>query len=282
MKAITASKTTTFFGIVGGLLLWLSARVEAQGGQVCPLCASPADLPERWDFRIQDGRSCRQLYVELGGMRPSDPRCQATKDIAQSLCCDEAEPQGFDFPPSSPPVYSGPVGDEPICPICGTLEYPGIPGAFIVARYVGEFTCDQLYGRGLNGMIPDFMCGPLTDFARKVCGCGKFNPRCINDPNQCYGAPGAAPTGNPPVASPIAQPVAPPVSSPVTPPTNGGEPTIFDRKTPPQGGKYSKKLSNGRGGAASVLRGGRNLDEMTELPEGFEFEFRVVEQDGIA
>lgn len=67
-------------------------------------------------------------------------------------------------------------------------------------------------------------------------------------------------------------------------------PGSFNRKTPPEGGKYSTKLSNGRGGAASVLRGGRRgeedemfeLEDVESLPEdaeGLEFEFRVVERD---
>lgn len=169
------------------------------------------------------------------------------------------------------------------------MEYPGIPNAFIVARYVGEYTCDQLYGRGLNGMTPDFMCGPLQDFAAPVCGCGQFNPRCRENSNNCWGNPGA------PVASPVSRPVAAPtqvtsptVQQPVSSPVNV-QPTIFNRKTPPQGGKYSTKLSDGRGGSASVLRGGRRGEEselpddfdedLPETPEGLEFDFRVVEKD---
>lgn len=179
--------------------------------------------------------------------------------------------------PTNPPVYSGPVGDEPICPICGTMEYPGIPQAFIVARYVGEYTCDQLYGRGLNGMTPDYMCGPLQDFAKPICGCGQYNPKCIADSSKCWGSSGS---GSSPVAAPVQQPVQRPVSSPVS-----SDFSLYERKTPPEGGKYSTKLANNRGGAASTLRGGRRdeetgiveeFDENTvEILEDFEFEARL-------
>jgi hypothetical protein len=39
------------------------------------------------------------------------------------------------------------------------------------------------------------------------------------------------------------------------------EPTIFNRKTPPETGKYTQKLSGGRGGAGSNIRGGRRVME---------------------
>ena len=55
--------------------------------------------------------------------------------------------------------------NEPECPICGTYEYPGNPDEYIQARYVGEFSCGQFYDRGLHGLIPAFMCGPLQNFA---------------------------------------------------------------------------------------------------------------------
>lgn len=214
---------------------------------------------------------------------------QETKDIAQDLCCGDANSDDGGFQPSSPPVYDGPVGDEPDCPICGTMEYPGIPNAFVVARYVGEYTCAQLYGRGLNGMTPSFMCGPLQDFAEPVCGCGEYNPKCRDDPNQCWEAPGNSPVSSP-VQQPVEQPVQPPIQQPVASPVLVEPTTSFDRKTPPEGGKYSTKLANGRGGAASVLRGGRRAEEsdfvvgdtdLPEMPQDLEFDFRVVEKEDL-
>jgi hypothetical protein len=124
--------------------------------------------------------------------------------MAQNTCCNAgsvATGQTGVPAPFVPPPYQGPVGAEPDCPICGTMEYPGIPQGLIVARYVGQFTCDQLYGRGLHGMTSDFMCGPLQDFAAVVCGCGAYNPVCRANPAKCYGAAGSATTITNPVTT---------------------------------------------------------------------------------
>lgn len=127
--------------------------------------------------------------------------------------------------PSAIQTYSGPVGNEPRCPICRTDEYPGLPNGFIVARYVGEFFCKDLYGRGLHGMIPDFMCGPLQDFAAPVCGCGVYNPN----------GTGRAPT---PAVTP-------------QPPTGGGASlTATPRASPASTNNGLRKL---RGGAAASV-----------------------------
>ena len=112
------------------------------------------------------------------------------RSSVQQFCCDSSYSIGSSSSSSSTssiPAYVGPVGNQPTCPICGTSEYPGIPFAFVVARYVGSYTCEQLYGRGLHGMIPDFMCGPLQDFAKPICGCGSYNP------NYSGSSPAAAP-----------------------------------------------------------------------------------------
>lgn len=101
------------------------------------------------------------------------------RGLAQNFCCNAGSVVANSVPAPAPtiPAYVGPIGPEPVCPICRTNEFPGIPSGFIVARYVGEYTCEQLYGRGLHGMIPNYMCGPLQDFAQPVCGCGIYNPR---------------------------------------------------------------------------------------------------------
>ena len=86
------------------------------------------------------------------------------------------------------PEYYGPIGTEPTCPVCSaTNEYPGRPNQLIVARYVGEYTCGQLFERGFHGMVPAYMCGPLQDFTYYSCGCGVFNPACATDPSKCFG-----------------------------------------------------------------------------------------------
>lgn len=228
--------TSNFFQVIGFLTLLSSAAA------VCPLCETPADLPVWWQHRLPDGRTCQDIYLFLASYTEGDAVCQAEKAYAQQTCCSEEEPD-VNFSPTSAPIYNGPFGDEPDCPICGTLEFPGIPNAFIVARYVGEFTCEQLYHRGLNGMTPGFMCGPLQDFAEPVCGCGQYNPNCRDDPTQCWDYTPA--------------PVTMPVSSPTPAPVYVAPTILSNRKTPPEGGKYNNKLSGTRGGAASRHKGRR-------------------------
>ena len=207
---------------------------------------------------MQDRRTCVDVYLDLVMIDETSDECAAQKTAHQELCCsiEEPEPVYVYSAPTAPPVYSGPVGDEPDCPICDSMEYPGLPNAFIVARYVGEYTCSQLYNRGFHGLIPNFMCGPLQDFAHAVCGCGQYNPRCQEDPTQCWD---------------YIQQNQFPVPAPA--PAPAPEPLAFERKTKPEGGKYGAKLSGGFGGAAARLRGGRELAkgahimEVNSLPE---------------
>lgn len=144
----------------------------------CSLCGSAGQLPVRWTYQFGNGMTCQQYYVQTAGYLNSDGRCAANKQVAQAACCNAATPAvpSAAVTSTTPGTYVGPTGTEGICNICRDGSYPGIPYGFIVARYVGEYTCDQLYGRGLHGMIPNYMCGPLQDFAQSVCGCGIYNP----------------------------------------------------------------------------------------------------------
>ena len=177
---------------------------------VCPLCETPAHLPKRWNFAVGDGRTCKDVYLDLGSLTPNHPECQPQKDLYQEMCCGDDEPDPV-FPPSPAPTPQG--GSEPVCNICGTEEYPGIPNAGIHARYVGTYSCAEFYARGRSGLIPWFMCGPLQDYAYSICGCGEFNPDCKADPTKCWGYE-EVPT------SPVPAPVPAPVPSP-TQPVNG-------------------------------------------------------------
>lgn len=109
---------------------------------------------------------------------------------AQTACCSAATPAvpSATSSVSTTTSYSGPSGNEPVCNICRTTEYPGLPSAMMIVRYVGGYTCDEFYHRGRNGMIPDYMCGPTQDFAQVVCGCGVYNPACRANPSACFGA----------------------------------------------------------------------------------------------
>lgn len=259
MKLQSVSSHIVFLVFVLSLLV---ASGYSQGNQFCPLCATQADLPARWDYRLSDGRTCREVYLYLAGISSSNSMCQPTKNMAQQACCSTTAPQTGNSPPT-PPAYSGPVGNEPICAVCGTAEYPGIPQAFVVARYVGEFTCHQLYGRGRNGMIPNYMCGPLQDFVKSICGCGQFNPNCQADPSKCWGNP---------VASPVASPVSQPVTSPVSSPTANG------KKNQSGGNKNGSRQSNNRGGSGGALRARRNeeYDNLEEVEGDLQVEHKEL------
>ncbi len=66
----------------------------------CPLCETGADTPKRWDFRLQDGRTCKELFIELAGLSPDDDGCIDGKEANQEDCCGYEEPEPYDFPPT--------------------------------------------------------------------------------------------------------------------------------------------------------------------------------------
>eukprot|EP00980_Cylindrotheca_fusiformis_P009759 scaffold2153_cov131-Cylindrotheca_fusiformis.AAC.2 len=87
------------------------------------------------------------------------------------------------------------VTSEQACPICGDADiYPGDLERTISARYVGTYTCRELYFRGMDGHIPSFMCAPLQDFMYGACKCDPSNPHPndVEPPKQdpCWIPPG--------------------------------------------------------------------------------------------
>ena len=111
------------------------------------------------------------------------------KSKYQYRCCNPNANVGSSSSTSTPrlPAYVGSIGTERDCPICRTAEYPGRPNQLIVARYIGEYTCGELFSRGFHGMTPGYMCGSLQDFAYQACGCGPYNPVCRADSTKCWG-----------------------------------------------------------------------------------------------
>ena len=88
-----------------------------------------------------------------------------------------------------------------------------------------------------------------------VCGCGRSNPKCKANSNQCWkpGTPRQDTCGQAPNPSPVRAPNPAPVSMPVT----QTKPTALgDRKVrSPGGGKTGARMAGGgRGGAAGALR----------------------------
>lgn len=53
-------------------------------------------------------------------------------------------------------------------------------------RYLGTFSCAEYYERGLHGLVPAYLCGPLQKYAEEHCGCGGYNPDCILDQSKCF------------------------------------------------------------------------------------------------
>lgn len=169
------------------VLMLLMAGAQCTNMVQCPLCATAATIPVRLSYQVSSTQTCLDVYLALGKLNSTDPTCSNQQALYRNVCCNATQPASLTNHPTSAPVYTGPVGSQPNCPICGTLEYPGIPSAFIVARYVGSYSCAQLYDLGLHGLIPSNMCTPLQLYAEKVCGCGAYNPKCQADPAACWG-----------------------------------------------------------------------------------------------
>jgi hypothetical protein len=281
-------------------LILSSVAVQVHG--FCSLCDNAGIIPKRLGFYVEPGRRCQDVFAVMGGYAANSAICIDEQQRFREPCCGDAEPEPM-VAPTGPPAYSGPTGDEDLCQICqNTDEYPGIPLAGINARYVGTYSCKQLFDRGRAGLIPTFMCNPLTDYAYAVCGCGQYNPNCQADPTKCWGYNANTPTPTPrPTSPPVAAPATPaptprPTPRPTPQPTPYIQPTIYDRKTPPRAaGKFNTKMSGGRGGAASQSRGNRrnlkggdgsqrepvDVEDTDELPEVWEeSDYSVEDEEG--
>jgi len=149
------------------------ALISSASAAQCFLCSSASQLPVRWDYTFSNGKKCRDYYVALSKVQIGSSTCTNGRSLARAACCNAAtpsRPSATTSTGSSTGTYNGPRGNEPVCNICRTTEYPGLPSAMMIIRYVGGFTCSEFYHRGRNGMIPDYMCGPTQDFAQTVCG----------------------------------------------------------------------------------------------------------------
>jgi hypothetical protein len=143
------------------LIIGLALLVATHAGNMCPLCGSVFNIPKRWDFPVSASpyTTCRDVYFKLGAMSITNTQCQPQQEKYQAVCCNDDLPTGWDVPVPPTPAPESDTGNEPLCRICTTDEYPGKPNIFISARYVGSYTCGSLYHRGRNGLIPGFMCG---------------------------------------------------------------------------------------------------------------------------
>lgn len=156
--------------IVALALSWCLSSLPVVGGaaSVCALCGVPGVYPTNMDLVVADGRTCLDVYIDLTPMNPNSQQCRNQQNLYKDKCCSGSVGGGSggnNGNRAGSSCYRGPTGNEPECPICGTYEYPGKPNEYIQARYVGEYSCGQFYDRGLHGLIPNFMCGPLQNFA---------------------------------------------------------------------------------------------------------------------
>ena len=143
-------------------MIFLSLVQAIHAEDICPLCESEGTIPVRMEYHVGGGETCLTKYLSIAELDPNSQACRSQQSTYREMCCGDDEPPSI---PSAPPVYSGPTGNEPLCPICRTMEYPGIPSAIVNARYVGDFSCSQLYDRGMHGLISWNMCPSLQDFA---------------------------------------------------------------------------------------------------------------------
>ena len=172
------TKISTFTVLLS--LTYLLSLFSGVQGQACGLCGSPGVYPaaNRMSSKAPDGtgRDCLSVYIESAGLPPNLCAVQQSKNAA--FCCAGASNNSGGSTGSggskqdgwTSPVGRGchnqPAGNEGICMICKTDEFPGFGDtASIHARYYGDFTCAQYYDKGRNGQIPGFLCGQLQNFA---------------------------------------------------------------------------------------------------------------------
>jgi len=216
----------------------------AQGQHWCALCelAAPPVRPNH----LIDGKRCQNIYIDGFGMSSGDSQCTAILNRARTECCDES--LSITDTPTASPVYQGPVGNNPPCPVCRTLEYPGLPKNGVDARYIGKHSCAVLYDMGLNGLIEGRVCEAYQDFSMIECGCGIHNPACKADSSNCYQGDPVVATG-PPTDTPTAAPYLPPFKDP-----------------PLEKFRVSLASLEGFGGAGGQYKGNRRNLEAADQP----------------
>ena len=107
----------------------------------------------------------------------------------------------------------------------------------------------------MKGKIPDYLCAPLQSYAYKNCGCGEYNPACIEDSANCWDAEETETTTR--TSSPISAPKVDPQAM-----------VIRERKRPRQYGGKTKINYLRRDSGRNVFRGGgRRLMEGEMIPE---------------
>ncbi|GAX19863.1 hypothetical protein FisN_1Lh678 [Fistulifera solaris] len=195
---------------------------------LCCLCDNCKPVVRgRESLKVDDkGKTCNDLYMELADptneSKMGNSVCLNQIHQFRSHCCDATHiPIEIVQAPTPAPNFGMEQGTEPICNICRDGSYPTIPFAKIVTfdRFIkGEKTCDELYRMGRTGNIPDQICNPLVNYAKRPCGCTS---------NQALRAPTPSPT-----AKPVTRPSTSPTSDPSMTPSNNLEPSTSPSTRP--------------------------------------------------
>ena len=80
------------------------------------------------------------------------------------------------------------TGDYEQCYICDYTPYlyPGNPQNAMQVRYLGDYSCSELFTIGLQGKIPNYLCLPMQadDLLQETCGCSISQGATYKGPNQ--------------------------------------------------------------------------------------------------
>ena len=80
------------------------------------------------------------------------------------------------------------TGDYEQCYICDYTPYlyPGNPRNSMQVRYLGDYSCSELYTIGLQGKIPNYLCLPMQadDLLQETCGCSVKQGATYKGPNK--------------------------------------------------------------------------------------------------
>jgi hypothetical protein len=156
--------------------------------QAVSFCGGPVtNLPQRWNCIVEADPqiTCQHIYFDLSKMESSNAYSEKMIERHRHTCCSSEESKRGECLPhpgeSRPDTREDSMGEEPVCDICGKNydapdEFPGYPDKKVQVRYVGRYTCRELYYRGHEKKIPEYLCGALQDEAYEICGCGTYHP----------------------------------------------------------------------------------------------------------
>ena len=167
----------------------------------CWLCGNVGQAPNDWYAILPDGQSCTQYYLYMyDNLRDGSDDCYNAQDYVSNCCCNEngkvpdsCQPGGSNAQANYDTVEEN-TGPYAQCFICDYTPYlyPGNPTNAMSVRYLGDYSCSELYYMGLKGDIPDYLCGPLQydQTTQSTCGCSTKNGAELHKPSGRNGSGG--------------------------------------------------------------------------------------------